>query len=518
MKRIATLACVLLSLCLQMQAQTWEEVQVGNTTRKTLTYIPKQLPESPALVISLHGASQDPNYQMNQTKWNELADTAHIIVTYPQGINNMWDISGTSDTKFVEMVMKMMQEKHHVDKNRIYISGFSMGGMLTYHCMTKLGNLVAAFGPVSGIPVDYRKPVAPRAVPIMHIHGTSDSVVKWEGDPNHAAGGYGRIDDYVKMWAEYEGCDVDNPTVIKPYPQNSTTSQAWRTRYVNPDKGIEVTLIALPGKDHWHSNDPQQVMSTSELWNFFKQYKLSLPEGEDKGETSGDVVFKDNWEDEIINVNEGIPAGWNRVNSSASGDKDEKTGGSANTGGARLKDFVAGGDFNTGFYLSARNFDECKLSYGSDANHRLHLKAGKYQLAFFSTFWNEGSMNAASSFDAGITSLETHQDILTAPALESTGNLAENNNQVVTGSAPHYLTFTVEKEGDYELYFRMSQGWNAIVIGGIKIRAAEATGIAAVSAEVDGKADTAWYNLQGQLVENPTKGIFIHQGKKWIKK
>lgn len=518
MKRIATLVCVCLSMCLQMQAQTWEEVNVGTTTRKTLTYVPKQVDEKPALVISLHGASQDSNYQMNQTKWNELADTAHIIVTYPQGINNMWDISGSSDTKFVEMVMKMMQEKYNVDKNRIYISGFSMGGMLTYHCMTKLGSLVAAFGPVSGIPVDYRNPVAPRPVPIMHIHGTSDSVVKWEGDPDHAAGGYGSIDNYVKMWAEYEGCDVDNPVVVKPYPQNSTTSQAWRTRYLNQDKGIEVTLIALPGKDHWHSNDPLQVMSTSELWNFFKQYKLNLPDGEDKEETSGNVVFKDNWEEEVINVNEGIPAGWYRVNSSANGDKDEKAGGSANISGARLKDFVAGGDFNTGFYLSARNFDECKLSYGSDTNHRLHLQAGKYQLSFYSTFWNEGSLNAASSFDAGITSLETSQDILTAPALESTGNLAENSNQLVTGATPHYLTFTVEKDGDYELYFRMSQGWNAVIIGGIKIRSEENTGISSITSDVNKKADASWYNLQGQSIVHPTNGIFIHNGKKVVKR
>lgn len=47
--------------------------------------------------------------------------------------------------------MKTMQKKYKVDKNRIYISGFSMGGMMTYHCMTKLGTVVAAFGPVSGI-------------------------------------------------------------------------------------------------------------------------------------------------------------------------------------------------------------------------------------------------------------------------------------------------------------------------------------------------------------------------------
>lgn len=146
------------------------------------------------------------------------------------------------------------------------------------------------------------------------------------------------------------------------------------------------------------------------------------------------------------------------------------------------------------------------------------FKPGKYQLAFYSTFWNEGSMNAASTFYASLTSLETHQDILTAPALESTGNLAENSNQVVTGSTPHYLTFAVEKEGDYELYFRMSQGWNAVIIGGIKIRKTESTGISVVSVDETKKSEAGWCNLQGQCVEHPVKGIFIHQGKKVVKR
>ncbi len=520
MKRLSTLTLAAIALCQPMTAQTWQEITVGTTTRKTLTYVPKKVEEKPALVISLHGASQDPNYQMNQTKWNDLADTAHIIVTYPQGINNMWDISGSSDTKFIEVLMKEMQKQYNVDRNRIYVTGFSMGGMLTYHCMAKLGSLVAAFGPVSGIPVDYRDPVAPRPVPIMHIHGTSDSVVKWEGDPNHAAGGYGRIDDYVKKWAEYEGCDTVNPKVLKPYPRNSTTSQAWRTRYLNKDKGIEVTLIALPGKDHWHSNDPLQVMSTSELWNFFKQYKLNLPDDDSsQEEASGDVVFKDNWEDEIINVNEGIPTGWKRVNSSSSGDSDVKESGAANTGGARLKDFVAGGDFNTGFYLSARNFDKCRMSYGLYAAHRLHLEPGQYQLSFYSTFWNEGSLNNASTFDAGIATLSTKQDVMTAPALESTGNMAENCNQLVTGSTLHRLSFTIEQEGNYELYFQMSQGWTAVIIGGIKIRAASTSAIAAI--EDDTALASSALNAQGpcfnlcgqQLASTPARGLFVRGGK-----
>ena len=78
MKRLAMLASLLMVLCLQMVAQTWEEVKVGTSTLKTITYVPKNVEKSQALVISLHGMNQDPEYQQKQTQWNELADTDQI--------------------------------------------------------------------------------------------------------------------------------------------------------------------------------------------------------------------------------------------------------------------------------------------------------------------------------------------------------------------------------------------------------------------------------------------------------
>ena len=522
MKRTTFLLCLLCAFCMQAlaavehnykQQPQKQTIKVGTATREMLVYVPADLPEKAPMVISMHGASQDANYQMNQTHWNEVADTAKILVVYPQGNGNFWDISGSGDVKFIETIMKTMQKKYHVDKNRIYISGFSMGGMMTYHCMTKLGSVVAAFGPVSGIPVDYRDPVVVRKVPIMHIHGTGDDVVKWGGDPNHAAGGYGRIDDYVKKWAAAEGCDVNHPEVIRPYPETTAHAAATRTRYINKEDNIEVTLIALDGKGHWHSDDPNVVYSTRELWNFFKQYKLDLPEDAAPGEAVGDVVFHDNWDDEIVNVGEGVPAGWKRENSMNDGSRnDVKENGAANTGGARIKDFVAGGDFNTGFYLSARDFDQCKLSYGAFDNHRLHLTPGKYQLSFNSIFWNDGSENGAVTFDACITGISDKKVVLLEQNLESEGNLKENSNQVVKGSLAHLANFSIEKEGDYELYFLMSASWAAVVLGNVKIRKADtSTGITDRTADAFGKANIITYNLSGQRISAQTKGLVIEQ-------
>lgn len=265
---------ILLAICLQLPAQSWETITVGSGIRKTYTYIPLNVEKSPALVISLHGMNQDPEYQQKQTQWNAMADKEGFIVTYPLGNNKMWDTNGTSDVKFVETVIKEMINQHHVDKNRIYLSGFSMGSWLGYHCLETLGDKIAAFGPVSGVDIG-KQPKANRKVPIMHIHGTGDDVFKYTGDPSHMAGGYPSIEEYVKKWAAYEGCDANNPQVVRPYPSSRKTANATRTIYNNVNDDVEVNLISIDGKGHWHSNDPNGVNSTQELWNFFKRHRLN---------------------------------------------------------------------------------------------------------------------------------------------------------------------------------------------------------------------------------------------------
>ena len=265
---------ILLAMCLQLPAQSWETITVGSGIRKTYTYIPVNVEKSPALVISLHGMNQDPEYQQKQTQWNAMADKEGFIVTYPLGNNKMWDTNGTSDVKFVETVIKEMINQHHVDKNRIYLSGFSMGSWLGYHCLETIGDQIAAFGPVSGVDIG-KQPKANRKVPIIHIHGTGDDVFKYTGDPSHMAGGYPSIEEYVKKWAAYEGCDANNPQVVRPYPSSRKTANATRTIYNNVNDDVEVNLISIDGKGHWHSNDPNGVNSTQELWNFFKRHRLN---------------------------------------------------------------------------------------------------------------------------------------------------------------------------------------------------------------------------------------------------
>ena len=139
------------TLCLPLtNISAQETIQVGNTTRNMITYVPEGLPAYNApLVISLHGYNQDANYQRTNTKWNAVADTAKFVMVYPNGNNKSWDIGGDTDTRFIEAIIDTMYSRYHINRNRVYLSGFSMGGMMTYHAMSRLSDKIAAFGPAS---------------------------------------------------------------------------------------------------------------------------------------------------------------------------------------------------------------------------------------------------------------------------------------------------------------------------------------------------------------------------------
>lgn len=491
------------------------------------------------------------------------------MVVYPNAINKFWDVNGTSDIRFLEVIIEKMHERYNINRNRIYVSGFSLGAMMTYHCMDHLGDKVAAFGPVSGVRFDNKAPKAPRHVPFIHTHGTGDDVFKWTGDLGHAAGGYPYIPDYVQKWATYQ--NLDKKTEIKPYPASKKNSIASMTVWSSDNDTIEVALLAIEGKGHWHSEDiASGVSTTQEIWKFCKRYTLGpeepeppmlqkaepedmsfdlpvsqrtftltfdkdadiaalegklefegktisldvapgsannvavlevpasqqIPEGDCKlkisnlknpaggrgvslvfsytygitevgDEVKTETLLAPDWASMQATVGEGIPVGWKRVNSNSDGSNDTKESGAPNTGGARLKYFSVGGDFSTGFYLSAREYQLCTLSYGLYDGYRLSMKPGKYELKFRSTYWSEGSYTNSASFGVNVTPLGSTKAVMAYDDLKPSGCVKERTDVAVENTMLHDYAFSVDQAGDYVLNFTMSQGWSSIILADV---------------------------------------------------
>lgn len=139
--------------CNDGYGQTWYE------------YIPPQLrgtQEKVPLLFYFHGGGCVPLYGAEQSDWHEIADKENFIVVYPEASQkNMWNawddktLLRYSDKAFFLALIEHMKQVHPIDESRIYVSGFSMGGMMSNAMACSLPNVVAAAAPCNAFNEGY---------------------------------------------------------------------------------------------------------------------------------------------------------------------------------------------------------------------------------------------------------------------------------------------------------------------------------------------------------------------------
>ena len=233
--------------------------KVSISGRDVYVYAPSGLAENSPLLLSLHGANQDPDYQQSNTHWETVADTAGFVVAYPKGGEgySAWDISGDQDTKWISSVIDQLVKDYKLNPKRVYLSGFSMGGMFSYHAISKIADKIAAIAPCSGTNV-YGASTAQRPVPIFHPHGTKDDVLN-----------YSQVDGFLKNYRDQFKCP-SQAEVKENYPnsENSATLYSWGPC----DNGVYIKHLKLEGRMH----SPSKA-DISDIWNFVKEYDVDGP-------------------------------------------------------------------------------------------------------------------------------------------------------------------------------------------------------------------------------------------------
>lgn len=171
-------------------------IDVNGTTREYDVYAPNGISGSVGVIISLHGASND--YDNGRVDFNEIADAnwntdnKKFVVVYPRGLmrelrgtERGWDSyteDGVEDVEFFKAVVNNLNQTFNgqfsIDYNRIYLAGFSNGGMMAYKAAHQAGDFFAACASVAGYPVNeshlFHAGVKP--VPFVHIQGNADGV------------------------------------------------------------------------------------------------------------------------------------------------------------------------------------------------------------------------------------------------------------------------------------------------------------------------------------------------------
>ena len=285
MKKLITLLFLLLTFLGIEQSHAakfsgLKSIQSGGTTRQYYLYVPDYLKENRPLMISCHGMNQDYQYQMEQTQWPLVADTANFVVAYPVGIagsawntsySTGWDVEGMTDVNFMLDIINDVKANYHIDDTKVCISGFSLGGAFVYHCINKAADKFAVAAPISGYNLITTNTSCSRPVPIVHVHGTADNIMP-----------YGQVKDYLKKWAEKYKC--------YPTPEEKQNSCFTKLRYYKDgDLNSEVVLYSVTGRGHVPSND--DFHTSFWIWQFCLKYFTAGVVGDVNGD--GEVNLAD---------------------------------------------------------------------------------------------------------------------------------------------------------------------------------------------------------------------------------
>jgi polyhydroxybutyrate depolymerase len=224
------------------------------------------------LVINMHGLGSNAWEQEVYTEFDNVADTGRFIVAYPNGIGETWNVSssiGTDDVGFISALIDTLDYLYKIDLQRVYATGMSMGGFMSYRLACELSDRIVAIGSVAGLQAFY--PCTPsRPVPVVHFHGTADQVVPFIG-----------VSTTINNWIGYNGCP--DTAVVTELPDivpedNSTVTVS----YFGPcSNASEVILYKINGGEHtWPGAQiiigvtNQDIKASNEIWNFFKKFTL----------------------------------------------------------------------------------------------------------------------------------------------------------------------------------------------------------------------------------------------------
>lgn len=154
------------------------------------------------LILFLHGAGQAGSDNESQLKLgicepfkNKSSEIYDCIVLAPQCPSGCkWvDVESWGDCKYdsekipesaplaaVVELFNWAKTAYSVDKDRVYVTGLSMGGYGTWDLLVRHPDLFAAAMPLCG-GADYRKAELIKDIPIWTFHGKQDGVVPYQG-------------------------------------------------------------------------------------------------------------------------------------------------------------------------------------------------------------------------------------------------------------------------------------------------------------------------------------------------
>ena len=239
---------------IHIEAQTNASLTHDGIQRTFVYYVPSSWTPtaSSPLMLVLHGLTQTGAGVMDITQFNTIAEANHFIVCYPDGINNAWNanmnitVSSADDLGFIEALANHFQTQWHTDPAKQYLVGFSNGGFMSHKLACESSMCFAAIASVSGNMSDttYNNCNPYFSPSILHIHGTNDLVVPYNGGAQTGVS----VDQTMAKWSTFLNCN-GSPTQV-PMPNTNLTDLSSPTRITYPNCAASLEHIKITGGGH----------------------------------------------------------------------------------------------------------------------------------------------------------------------------------------------------------------------------------------------------------------------------
>ncbi len=173
------------------------------------------------LVVNLHGYSVTGPEQEAYFQLTPLADEFGFLYVYPTGNtdflgNPFWnatdaccDIFGgtPNDSAYLLNLVNTIKANYSVDPRRVYFTGHSNGGFMSYRFACDHADTVAAIASLAGATWENPNLCGPaNNVDVLQIHGTDDGVIGYNG--GFTTANYPGAIETVEQWATFNGCSL----------------------------------------------------------------------------------------------------------------------------------------------------------------------------------------------------------------------------------------------------------------------------------------------------------------------
>jgi polyhydroxybutyrate depolymerase len=236
------------------------------------------------LVIALHGRGGSGQRFVGRSAFDAKADAGGFLLVAPDGTGDprVWYVgfgldAAIDDVGFIGALVDNLSTRYRVDARRVYVVGYSNGGVLAHRIAADLSTRIAAAAVVAGaIGVrsgngSDRSIEVPRApVPMLVIHGDADDVVHYDAAatspresrpiPAPAA---------ARFWARANECALMQPR-RDTIAAGRVLRDSWETRCRAP-----VVFLTIRGGDHgWPvASRGAGIDATDVIWEFFTQHR-----------------------------------------------------------------------------------------------------------------------------------------------------------------------------------------------------------------------------------------------------